>query len=51
MFKGFVESLSPCFVPFWLLVPIVFVAGREVGRCILSRSRVGIVDDGFDAAG
>ena len=51
MFKGFVESLSPCFVPFWLGVPIAIVAGREVERWILPRSRVGIVDDGFDPTG
>ena len=51
MFKGFVESLSPCFVPFWLVVPIAIVAGREVERWFLPRSRVGIVDDGFDPTG
>jgi hypothetical protein len=55
MFKGFVESLSFCFVRCCLGVLIVFVfvlvAGREVERWILPRSRVGIVDDGLDVAG
>ena len=55
MFKGFVGSLSFCFVRLGLVVPIVFVivfaAGREVERWILPRSRVGIVDDGLDVAG
>jgi hypothetical protein len=51
MFKGFIESLSPCLLRFCLVVLIVFlivfVAGREVERCTVSVGRLG---DGTGAA-
>jgi hypothetical protein len=61
MFKGFVESRSPCLVRFCLVVLMVFVTvfvgGREVERWVLPGSRVGAgadgiaVVDGLGAAG
>jgi hypothetical protein len=49
MFKGFIESRSPSFARFCLVVLIVFVAGREVERWVLSGSRVGAEADGMSA--
>ncbi len=51
MFKGFVESLSSCFVRLGLVVPIVFAGGREFERCVLAGADGIAAVDGPDAAG